>query len=136
MSGYAHEMEGARIDGVRFVEKRAPIAFIRGADGKLEGVRFARTEGGKPLAGEEEVMRADLVTVAIGQNRATQVASAFSGVELDNKGRVIVDAATHRTGNPKVWSGGDCVNGGKEVVNAVAEAKIAVQSMHRFMMRG
>ena len=30
-------------------------------------------------------------------------------------------AATQRTGNPKVFAGGDCVNGGKEVVNAVAD---------------
>jgi glutamate synthase (NADPH/NADH) small chain len=50
------------------------------------------------------------------------------------RGRVIVDPATGRTGNPKVWSGGDCVNGGKEVVNAVAEAKVAVTSMHAFLM--
>jgi dihydropyrimidine dehydrogenase (NAD+) subunit PreT len=46
---------------------------------------------------------------------------------------VKVDAATHRTGNPKVWSGGDCVNGGKEVVNAVAEAKVAVRDIQRHL---
>ena len=61
--------------------------------------------------------------VAIGQSRATQVALAFPGVALDAKGRVVVDPATHRTGNPRVYAGGDCVNGGKEVVNAVAEAQ-------------
>ncbi|KYF50957.1 hypothetical protein BE04_50725, partial [Sorangium cellulosum] len=47
---------------------------------------------------------------------------------------VLVDPATHRTGNPRVYSGGDCVNGGKEVVNAVAEAKIAARAMHEAMM--
>ena len=57
------------------------------------------------------------------------LALAFPGVALDAKGRVVVDAATHRTGNPKVYSGGDCVNGGKEVVNAAAEAKVAVRAM-------
>jgi glutamate synthase (NADPH/NADH) small chain len=62
------------------------------------------------------------------------VALAFPGVELDGQGRVKVDFSTHRTGNSKVWSGGDCVNGGKEVVNAVAEAKIAARDMHRFLM--
>ena len=38
---------------------------------------------------------------------------------------------TIRTGHPKVWSGGDCVNGGKEVVNGVQEAKLAVKDMLR-----
>ena len=47
------------------------------------------------------------------------------------KGRVVVDPATHRTGNAKVWSGGDCVNGGKEVVNAAAEARVAVRDIQR-----
>jgi glutamate synthase (NADPH/NADH) small chain len=42
-----------------------------------------------------------------------------------------VDAATHRTGHPKVWSGGDCVNGGKEVVNAVQEGKLAARDISR-----
>jgi glutamate synthase (NADPH/NADH) small chain len=81
------------------------------------------------VAGTSEELFADLIVVAIGQNRATQVALAFPGVALDAKGRVVVDPATHRTGNPKVYSGGDCVNGGKEVVNAVAEARVAVRAM-------
>ena len=59
------------------------------------------------------------------------MALAFPGVELDAKGRVVVDKATHRTGNAKVYSGGDCVNGGKEVVNAAAEAKLAVRAMNQ-----
>ena len=56
--------------------------------------------------------------MAVGQSRLTALAAAFEGVELDDKGRVQVDEATNRTGNAKVYAGGDCVNGGKEVVNA------------------
>ncbi len=58
------------------------------------------------------------------------MALAFPGVALDAKGRVVVDRETCRTGNPRVYSGGDCVNGGKEVVNAVAEARVAARAMH------
>ncbi len=135
MSGYAHELEAARRDGVRFVENRAPVSVER-ESGRVTGVRFAVTESGKPVAGQEETLSADLVVVAIGQNRATQVALAFPGVQLDAKGRVVVDKSTHRTGNAKVWSGGDCVNGGKEVVNAAAEAKVAVADMNRQLGNG
>ncbi len=35
----------------------------------------------------------------------------------------MVDRATGRTGNPKYYAGGDCVNGGREVVDAVADGK-------------
>ncbi|APR88038.1 Pyridine nucleotide-disulfide oxidoreductase associated with reductive pyrimidine catabolism [Minicystis rosea] len=128
MPGYAHELEGARIDGARMIENRVPIAVLRDGE-RLVGLRVAPAKDGKRIEGSEEDLPADLIVVAIGQNRATQVAQAFPGVSLDGKGRVVVDKATHRTGNDKVYSGGDCVNGGKEVVNAVAEAKVAVQAM-------
>lgn len=131
MSGYAHELAHARKHGVRLVEHRAVTAFQRGDGGALSAVTLARTENGKPVAGEEETVACELVALAIGQAVATQVAKAFPGVEVDEQGRVVVDPKTHRTGHQKVWSGGDCVNGGKEVVNAVQEAKLAVRDMLR-----
>jgi dihydropyrimidine dehydrogenase (NAD+) subunit PreT len=132
MGGYVHELDGARKDGVRLVENRQPVEIVR-KDGKVVAVKLAATSDGKPVPGSEEVVPAELVVMAIGQERATGVARAFSGVELDSRGRVKVEPSTHRTGNAKVWSGGDCVNGGKEVVNAVAEAKIAVRDIQRHL---
>jgi dihydropyrimidine dehydrogenase (NAD+) subunit PreT len=130
MSGYAHEMASAREDRVRLVENRVPTKVERDASGKLTGVTCARTEGGKPKAGTEETMPCDLVAVAIGQARLTELARTFEGVSLDDKGRVVVDEATCRTGNARVFAGGDCVNGGKEVVNAVEHGKRAARAMH------
>jgi glutamate synthase (NADPH/NADH) small chain len=130
MPGYSHELEAARVDGARLLENRVPVA-VRRTEGRVEGLIVARAEDGKPVTGTSEVLHADLVVVAIGQSRATGVALAFPGVALDAKGRVVVDPGTYRTGNPKVYSGGDCVNGGKEVVNAVAEARVAVTAMDR-----
>jgi glutamate synthase (NADPH/NADH) small chain len=132
MGGYVHELDGARKDGVRLVENRQPVEIVR-KDGKVVAVKLAATSDGKPVPGTEDVVPVELVVMAIGQERATGVARAFSGVELDSRGRVKVEPSTHRTGNAKVWSGGDCVNGGKEVVNAVAEAKIAVRDIQRHL---
>jgi glutamate synthase (NADPH/NADH) small chain len=129
MTGYAHELEGARVDGARLLESRLPVEVVR-EGGRVTGLRVARAEGGKAIPGAEEVLPVDLVVVAIGQSRATQVALAFEGVALDAKGRVAIEPATGRTGNPKVWSGGDCVNGGDLVVTAVADGKRAAQSIH------
>jgi glutamate synthase (NADPH/NADH) small chain len=52
---------------------------------------------------------------------------------VDGRGRVVVDPETHRTGHARVWSGGDCVNGGKEVVNAVQEGKLAARDIARVL---
>jgi glutamate synthase (NADPH/NADH) small chain len=129
MPGYAHELGAARLDGGRLVQGRAPVEIVR-ASGNVSGVRTVKAVKGKPVAGETpEFLPCDLVVVAIGQSRASAVALAFPGVELDQDGRVVVDPATHRTGHPRVWAGGDCVNGGLEVVNAAAEAKVAARDI-------
>lgn len=136
MSAYDHEIAAGRVDGVSVVCSRIPIKVVRNEQARVTALRVARTENKRAVAGTEEDLAADLVVVATGQSRLTDLARAFAGVELDSRGRVMVEATTHRTGNPKVWSGGDCVNGGKEVVNAVAEARIAARSMHAFLVGG
>jgi glutamate synthase (NADPH/NADH) small chain len=131
MSGYAHELSAAREDGVRLLENRVVTQLHRDERGALTHATLAHAKDGEAVAGTDEKVAVDLIALAIGQSVATGIAKAFPGVQLDAKGRVTVDPKTHRTGNPKVWSGGDCVNGGKEVVNGVAEAKIAVEDLLR-----
>ncbi len=129
MSGYAHELEWARSDGAKLVEDRVPALVVREGS-TLKALRVAPAKDGKPIAGAQaEDLSCDLIVVAIGQSRATGVALAFPGVKLDNKGRVVVDPATHRTGNEKVYSG-------KEVVNAVAEARVAARAIHAALTGG
>lgn len=136
MSAYDHEISSGRIDGVSVACSRIPTKVVRNESGRVVALRVARTENKRAVAGTEEDLPADVVVVATGQSRLTDLAKAFAGVELDSRGRVVVDTATYRTGNPKVWSGGDCVNGGKEVVNAVAEARVAARNMHAFLVGG
>jgi glutamate synthase (NADPH/NADH) small chain len=50
--------------------------------------------------------------------------SSVRGIELSH-GRVVVERATGLTSNRKYFAGGDCVNGGREVVDAVADGKRA-----------
>jgi dihydropyrimidine dehydrogenase (NAD+) subunit PreT len=133
MSGYAHEMEGARIDGVRLVTNVQPVAFVREGDaatGKLLALRVAKTdENAKPLAGTEHDIPCDMVALAIGQSKLRDVAKQLPGVELDKRGCVACDPKNGQTGNPKVFAGGDCINGGKEVVNAVADGRNAARTL-------
>ncbi len=129
MSGYAHEMAGARVEGVRLVESAQPVAVVRGEGGAVTGLRVTATHNGVPVAGHERELACDLVVLAIGQSKLRAVAQGFAGVELDKRGCVVVDPATKRTGHPKVYAGGDCINGGKEVVNAVADGRDAARAM-------
>ncbi len=128
MSGYAHEMEGGRKEGVRLVAHAQPVAFVRDDAGKLVALRVARTDASaRIIPGTEHQLPCDLVLLAIGQSKLRDLAKELAGVELDAKGCVVADAATCQTGNPKVFAGGDCINGGKEVVNAVADGRNAAR---------
>ena len=65
---------------------------------------------------------------ALGQQPVTEFLRALLGIELHKDGRVVVNAG-HQTNNPKYFAGGDCVNGGKEVVDAVAEGMAAARGI-------
>lgn len=131
MSGYAHEMAGGRKEGVRLVGHVQPVAFVRDANHKLTALRVAKTDAdAKPIPGTEHELPCDMVALAIGQSKLRDIAKELPGVELDKRGCVVVaDVATCVTGNPKVFAGGDCINGGKEVVNAVADGRNAARAL-------
>ncbi|MCH9684482.1 MAG: NAD(P)-dependent oxidoreductase [Deltaproteobacteria bacterium] len=127
MSGYAHEWAAGKLEGVRAHWQAQPVAFEGQA--AVEGVRCLRLDDQKqPIEGSEHVVPADLVLLAIGQSKLEQLLTGLSGVTFE-RGRVVVDEhqATAQAG---VWAAGDCANGGKEVVNAVAEGKRAALAIH------
>lgn len=130
MSGYAHELEGARTETVRLLPYRTPLAFERDAAGALLGLRVRVAEpGAAAQEPREELIPCELAAIAIGQEKLGALASAFPGLVLDAKGRIEVSPSTRRSANPKVYAGGDCINGGKEVVNAVADGRDAALAM-------
>lgn len=130
MSGYHHEMTGGRKEGVRLVGHVQPVAFVREGE-KLVALRVATTDkDARPIPGTEHDLPCDLAFLAIGQSKLRELAKELPGVELDKRGCVVVsDVATCATGNPKVFAGGDCINGGKEVVNAVADGRNAARHL-------
>jgi glutamate synthase (NADPH/NADH) small chain len=133
MSGYAHEWENAVLEGVSAAWRAQPVAFE--GDAAVTGVRCLRTgDDKKPIPGTEFTLPAQLVLVATGQARIGQLLAGLPGVQLE-RGRVVADAQG-RTGHAKVFVGGDCANGGKEVVNAAAEGKNAARAIHAALSGG
>lgn len=127
MSGYAHEWEAARIDGARALWQAQPVAVL-GRD-RVEGLRCLRVDDDKrPIPGTEFDLEAELVLLAIGQGKLGELVAALPGITVA-RGRIVVDEHGF-TGRDKYWAGGDCANGGKEVVNASAEGKKAARAIH------
>ena len=132
MPAFRFEYENAKLEGVRFRFQTQPVAIHPAA---LECVRVelgAPDASGRrkpePVSGSNFLIECDMVIPAIGQSRFLEFLSSCRGVELCD-GNVVIDPETGRTSNPRYFAGGDCVNGGREVVDAVAEGKRAAVAM-------
>ena len=124
MSGYAHEMRQARRRAFVGVTDMAAHAVLRRRDGQVSALRVAATEDAARIAGSENEL-----SLRPGRRRDRPVEARASSCRASpassstERGSIVVDPATGRTGHRQVYAGGDCVNGGKEVVNAVADGK-------------
>ncbi len=131
MSAFDFEYEHAKQEGVQFLWHRKPVAIGRDEPGRLllETVQVRETNGKlEVVPGTESAIACDLVVPAIGQSPLTQLLQDLRGVEIRD-GKIVADRGTGRTGNPKYYAGGDCVNGGREVVDAVAGGKRAAMAI-------
>ena len=130
MGAYEFEYDLAKSAGVKAFFNIAPVEIL----GKeiVTGVKFIRTEveNGKlkTIEGSEFTEECDMVIKATGQSRHFDLFQNITNLEIDDFGRIVVDE-NFRTSNPKYYAAGDAVNGGKEVVNSVAEGKKAAQGI-------
>jgi glutamate synthase (NADPH/NADH) small chain len=141
MPAYAHEVELARQSGTHFVFLAQPVRVL--GRGHVEAVELSRMRLGAPDAsgrrrpepsGETFTLACDMVIPATGQEPRSELLESLPGVKLD-RGRVVVDERTMQTSNPRYFAGGDCVSGGQEVVNAVAEGKRAAAGMAAYIAK-
>ncbi|MCL1594932.1 MAG: NAD(P)-dependent oxidoreductase [Actinomycetia bacterium] len=135
MKAYPHDIERALTNGVDFIHWSAPKR-IEG-DGSVSALVCDRTEYGsdgklQTTEGSEYAIPVSMVLRATGQEKRRSFLEQIDGVAVDASGRVTVDDQ-FRTGNDRIWAGGDCVNGGKEVVNAVAHGKAAAIDIDRVL---
>jgi dihydropyrimidine dehydrogenase (NAD+) subunit PreT len=121
------EYEHAKQEGVQFLWRRLPSAVRRDEHGKvlLDTVQVRQVDKTLlPLPNSEYTIACDLLVPAIGQSPLAQLVQDLRGVEVRD-GRIVAEPATGRTDNPRYFAAGDCVNGGREVVDAVAGGKRA-----------
>lgn len=133
MTAFDYEYELAVADHVQFIWHAMPVRVVAGAGGRVAALECARTEPGPPdsrgrrspvrVPGGEFTLDVDMVIKALGQQRKTGFLSQIAGLEL--RGGCVVVNEDMQTSNPRYFAGGDCVNGGGEVVDAVAHGKRA-----------
>ena len=132
------ELEIAMLDGCNIVWLASPKEAL-GVDGKLAALKVEVMKLGEADAGgrrspvptgKEFVMDVDMVIKAAGQEPFELLVKENN---INNKyGKIVIsnNCATNMEG---VFAGGDCVNGGKEVVDAVQAGKDGADAILKFL---
>ncbi len=134
------EFEEARREGVAFLPRRGPRQFL--GEGRLQqvelrGVLSVFDANGRfsPRYDDEDVLTldADSCVLAIGQRADLSFLTPEDGVETTPAGTVRVDPATLATSAPGVYAGGDVAFGPRNLIEAVANGKLAARSIHQHL---
>ncbi len=131
ISAFDFEYEHAKQEGVQFLWRRQPVAIRPEAHGllALDTVQVREVDRKLlPIPDSEFTISCNLVVPAIGQSPITELMRDYCKVDVRD-GRIITERDTGRTSNPRYFAGGDCANGGREVVDAVADGKRSALAM-------
>jgi glutamate synthase (NADPH/NADH) small chain len=141
MKGYGSELDMARLQECWFYWQTQPVRF-RGKK-RVESVELIKTRLGKPdasgrprpvaIRGSEFKLEADTVLLALGQRPECSLLFGIRGLKITDKGLIKINKRTGATGAKGIFAGGECVSGGANVVDAVAEGKIAAQGIGEFL---
>jgi glutamate synthase (NADPH/NADH) small chain len=122
------ELDIAMLDGCNIIWLAAPKEVI-GNDGKVTALLCSIMELGEPDAtgrrspvdtGKTFTLEVDMVIKAAGQMPFEALVKKYA---IDNKSGKVVINKNCETNVPGVFAGGDAVNGGREVVDAVQAGK-------------
>ncbi len=135
------ELNIAKQDGCNITWLAAPLK-VKGSQGKVKQLVCSKMTLGEPDAsgrrspvdtGETFTLEVDMVIKAAGQVPFEKLIKKY---KLENKnGRLVIDnnCATNIRG---VFAGGDAVNGGKEVVDAVEAGKNGAKAILSYLNTG
>jgi NADPH-dependent glutamate synthase beta subunit-like oxidoreductase len=103
-------------DGVEYHFLAQPVRILTDVAHRVKGVEFSRTELGEPdssgrrrpreIPGSSFVEECEIVVEAVGEFVNLRVLP--ESIEIRD-GYIVVNRADHRTSNPRVFAGGDCI---------------------------
>ncbi len=137
------EFEQTVAEGVRFLPQRSVSRFEgngRVKRARLIGVTRTYDEDGRfaPIMDEaiQQEIEADLVILAIGQQPDLSFLSPQDGIEITPAGTIQVDPETLATTAAGIFAGGDVAFGPRNLIDAVANGKLAAEGMSNFLEGG
>lgn len=121
------EIEYVQSLGISIITKFAPQEIIE-EEGKVAGLIASGTDDYSELK-----MKADTIVFAIGQEAEDM--KKIAPIELNDNGTIACDITKGFTNIEGIFAAGDIVNGGKTVVEAVAQGKSVAESIMKYLSK-
>lgn len=137
MPAFKYEYELAKADGVKFLWHTVPQKIV-GENGSVAGLQCVKTKPSakdaklEMIASSEHTLPCDMVIAALGQEPLYELYKTIPHLAVQNK-KIVVEVATGATSVQGLFAGGDCVNGGSEVVDAVESGKVAARGIAKYL---
>ena len=147
------EVEHAIEEGVDFRLLNNPVEILGynnpdnkrdPKNGYVTGIKCVKMELGEPdekgrrrpqaIEGSEFTLDVDTVIISIGTSPNPLIKSTTEGLDVNQRGGIIVEEATGATTKEGVYAGGDAVTGAATVISAMGAGKVAAQSIDEYIM--
>ncbi len=128
-------------EGIKFLPSWGPKSII-GENGKAKAVEFKKVlsvfdENGRfnPKFDDAvtKVIEADSIILAIGQATDLSFLREEDNIKIAGSGVITIDKNTLSSTAPGVFAGGDCAFGPRNLIDAIANGKLAARSMHEYL---
>jgi formate dehydrogenase major subunit len=143
MPANPEEVAAIEEEGVRLHFLVTPTRVL-GENGRISGLEYIRNElkgadsSGRPrpvpILGSETRIEADLIVAAIGQQPDFSfLEEEKEGLAQTDRGTPQVNPSTLQTSLPYLFAGGDFYRGPQTVIQAVADGRLAAQSINQYL---
>ena len=146
------EVEHAMEEGVDFRLLNNPIEILGYSNpddrrdprnGFVAGMKCIKMELGEPdekgrcrplpIEGSEFVLELDTVVIAIGTSPNPLIKNTTAGLNVNQRGGIIVEDTTGKTSRDAVFAGGDAVTGAATVISAMGAGKHAAKAIDEYL---
>ena len=138
----AEEVHHAKEEGIEFRLLTNPKEILADENGNVTAMKCVRMELGEPdssgrrrpveIPSSEFNLPIDTVIMALGTSQTPVISSSTPGLEINEKGCIVVDE-NFKTTKDKVFAGGDATSGAATVILAMSAGKKAAQSIDNYL---
>ena len=144
MPARLEEVHHAKEEGIEFYTLHNPLRFEGDEKFRVNRMLLQRMELGEPdasgrrrplpIEGEEIWVDVDQVIVSVGVSPNPLIPSTFAGLEITDRGTIVVNSDTMQSAQHEIYAGGDIVRGGATVILAMGDGRKAAKGMSEALL--